>query len=117
MYMYELCKNCNVTKDTVRYYHKIDLLERPLINSKNGYGLYDDTHIERIRFIKKLQSFGFSLKEIKRAIYLEMNNELTEQERLQTLQAKLKEINKKLNKLNEYKESKAIYHLSKDKKL
>lgn len=112
--MAELCKKCSVTKDTVRYYHKKDLLKKPMVNSKNGYGIYDYSHKERIRFIKKLQSFGFSLKEIKRAIDLEESNQLTDEERLITLHKKLEDVDLKLDQLNEYKQTiiKAIRYLS-----
>lgn len=103
--MAELCRVCSVTKDTVRYYHKKGLLQEVSRNESNGYGIYSMEHSERIKFIRKLKSFGFSLKEIKSAIELEESGELSDKVRIETLQFKLKEVDEKLKELNDYKKS------------
>ena len=110
--MSDLCNRCKVTKDTVRYYHRFGLLEEA-VKQNNGYGLYTKEHEEKIRFIKKLQSFGFSLKEIKSAIILEESGHLSDKIRLDTLYLKLSEVENKIEDLKDYKKSlkEAISHL------
>ncbi len=115
MLMSELCRQCGVTKDTVRYYHRIGLLMPPLINATNRYGIYDESHRERLRYIKKLQSFGFLLREVKSAILLEENQSLSDEMRIATLEQKLGEVDTKIEELSDYKESllNAMVHLKK----
>jgi MerR family transcriptional regulator, copper efflux regulator len=51
-----------VNVETIRYYERIGLLERP--RTAAGYRLYSDEALDRLRFIRKAQAMGFSLKEI-----------------------------------------------------
>ena len=48
---------------TIRYYESVGLLP-PAQRSDAGCRCYDDTAVEELRFIKKVQSLGFSLEEI-----------------------------------------------------
>ncbi|MGA3056645.1 MAG: MerR family transcriptional regulator [Candidatus Limnocylindrales bacterium] len=53
-----------LTPRSVRYYEEVGLL-RPAARSIGDYRLYDDTDLERLRFIKGLRDdAGFSLAEI-----------------------------------------------------
>jgi len=63
----ELALKCNVSKDTVRYYAKIGLLQ-PKRNAKNGYQYFTERDIKLLDFIKRAQYLGFSLKEIQHII-------------------------------------------------
>lgn len=105
MLMSELCGICAVTKDTVRYYHRLGILMAAEKDPRNGYGTYDETHVERLRYIKKLQSFGFALKEIASAIELNESDSMTDEIRIQTLHRKLEEVTVKLADLASYRES------------
>ncbi len=60
----EVAKASDTSIDTVRYYEKIRLLERPT-RSSGGYRLYSKEAIDKLRFIKKAQSLGLVLNEIK----------------------------------------------------
>lgn len=81
----------------------MNLLDPPAKSHKNGYGEYNLDHIERIKFIKKLKSFGFSLKEIKEAIDLEIRGDLSDKLRVDTLENKLMEVDLKLEELASYR--------------
>ena len=59
----KLAKASKVKVDTLRYYERTDLLT-PIARSQAGYRMYDQKSVDRVRFIKKAQSLGFSLKEI-----------------------------------------------------
>lgn len=50
--------------DTIRYYEKIGLLEKPP-RSEGNFRLYSPETVEKLRFIKKAQAFGLTLSEIK----------------------------------------------------
>jgi MerR family transcriptional regulator, mercuric resistance operon regulatory protein len=59
----KLARYSEVTIETIRYYQQIGLLEKPEKPS-SGYRLYTSDAINRIRFIKRAQQAGFTLKEI-----------------------------------------------------
>lgn len=52
---------------TIRFYERRGLLPEP-DRSANGYRVYQDTTIERLRFIKSAQTAGLTLAEIGRVI-------------------------------------------------
>ncbi len=59
-----LAKIANVTSETVRYYTREGLLS-PTRDPNNGYKIYSDADLQRLQFIIRAKSIGFSLKEIK----------------------------------------------------
>ncbi len=60
----ELAQKCNVSKDTVRFYAKIGLLDSRR-NPGNGYQYFDEKAVKRLEFIKRAKYLGYTLKEIK----------------------------------------------------
>jgi MerR family transcriptional regulator, Zn(II)-responsive regulator of zntA len=60
----ELALKCHVSKDTVRYYAKIGLLQ-PQRNQKNGYQYFNEQDMKRLDFIRRAKYLGYTLKEIK----------------------------------------------------
>ncbi len=58
-----VAKEADVNAQTVLYYERRGLLPAPR-RAANGYRLYDDNAVRRIRFIKRAQELGFSLKQI-----------------------------------------------------
>lgn len=64
MRIQEAAAEVGLTARSVRYYEELGLL-RPAARSEGDYRLYDDTDLERLRFIKGLRDdAGFSLAEI-----------------------------------------------------
>jgi DNA-binding transcriptional MerR regulator len=59
----ELANRAKVTPDTVRHYVHIGLLN-PSRDPQNGYKLFENTDIQRLRFVRQAQTLGFSLTEI-----------------------------------------------------
>ena len=57
-------KLAKVSSRTVRYYESIGLLPKSL-RGENNYRYYDQKWLERVNRIRDLQSFGFSLDDIK----------------------------------------------------
>jgi len=58
-----VAKAAGVNLQTVRYYQRRGLIERPA-KPAHGYRHYTEETVERIRFIKRAQRLGFSLAEI-----------------------------------------------------
>ena len=59
----QLARSAGVNVETVRYYQRIGLIGEPP-KPRQGYRSYPPATADRIRFIKRAQGLGFSLKEI-----------------------------------------------------
>ena len=59
----ELAGRAGVTPDTVRHYVQRGML-CPERNPHNGYKLFSESDVTRLRFIRQAQSLGFTLAEI-----------------------------------------------------
>ena len=65
----QLAKRGGVGIDTVRYYERNGLLT-PQMRLASGYRRYGDVELARLRFIRRAQGLGFTLKEIKQLLAL-----------------------------------------------
>jgi Hg(II)-responsive transcriptional regulator len=59
----QLAREAEVNVETIRYYERMGLLPVPP-RRESGYREYSKDDLSRIRFIKRAQDLGFSLKEI-----------------------------------------------------
>ncbi len=69
----DIAKAAQVNIQTVRYYEHLGIL-KPISRMSSGYRLYDETSIERLKFIKKAQELGFTLGEIEELLKLSVSN-------------------------------------------
>jgi MerR family copper efflux transcriptional regulator len=60
----QLAKAAGVGVETVRFYERKGLLDAPA-RKDSGYRQYDAEAVERLRFIRRAQQVGFTLKEIR----------------------------------------------------
>jgi MerR family mercuric resistance operon transcriptional regulator len=60
----QLARRAQVGTETIRFYEREGLLVQPR-KPQEGYRQYGDEHVERVRFIKQCQGFGFTLQEAK----------------------------------------------------
>lgn len=65
----ELAQRTNCNLETIRYYEKIGLLPDPP-RSANGYRIYDESHVRRLRFILRARELGFAIEEIRGLLQL-----------------------------------------------
>ncbi len=66
--IHEAAAEVGLTPRSVRYYEELGLLT-PAARSEGDYRLYDETDLERLRFIKGLRDdAGFSLAEVARLL-------------------------------------------------
>lgn len=100
----KVVKELNINKETVRYYEKIGLLDKPK-RDKNGYRLYSKEDMDKIRFILIAKDFGFSLKEIDvllSKIYDEiLYGDINSIKKI--VESKIDEIDSKINELDKTK--------------
>lgn len=61
-----LARQAGVKTSTVRFYEREGLL--PEARADNGYRVYDDTDVRRLRFIRRAGELGFTLTEIAAAL-------------------------------------------------
>ena len=64
-----VAKAAAVNVETIRYYHRLGLIEQPA-KPLGGVRRYADDAVDRVRFIKRAQQLGFSLREIRRLLAL-----------------------------------------------
>lgn len=69
----KLAKAAEVGVETVRYYQRRGLLETP--TEADGMRRYNDDHVDRLRFIKRAQTVGFTLEEIADLLSLNDNSD------------------------------------------
>lgn len=63
MHSGQLMQKASISRDTLRHYIKINLLD-PAIDPSNGYKEFSDDDVDLIHFIKNAQKIGFTLAEI-----------------------------------------------------
>ncbi|MGI0481054.1 heavy metal-responsive transcriptional regulator [Geminocystis sp. CENA526] len=63
----EIAKQTRVSVGTLRYYETLKLL-KPIRRGENAYRYYELEAVKVVEFIKKAQSLGFSLEEIRQII-------------------------------------------------
>ncbi|MFC3799245.1 MerR family transcriptional regulator [Cohnella sp. GCM10012308] len=114
MKIQELAVETGLSVHTIRYYEKEGLLdERHVGRDNNNYRRYDDEAIERLKLVKRFQSVGCSLTELKQILRDLDTNTTTTQQGIDWVLSKIKEIERKkdeydlvlatLNRMLEYK--------------
>ena len=56
--------------ETIRFYEREGLIERPREHNASGYRIYPEATIRRIRTIRRAQTLGFSLREARELLAL-----------------------------------------------
>ncbi len=59
----KLANKANISVETIRYYERRGLILRP-VKPEIGYRQYENEALQRLLFIKKAKTLGFSLDEI-----------------------------------------------------
>jgi Hg(II)-responsive transcriptional regulator len=65
----QLAKKAGVGVETIRFYEREELLPEPE-RLPSGYRQYEAEAVERVRFVRRAQLLGFSLKDIKELLAL-----------------------------------------------
>jgi len=99
-----LAKLSGVRPDTIRFYERIGLLPKPQ-RLASGYRIYDDATLKQVRFIRKAQSLGFSLDEIRRIMSLRGQGKETCRCVISMAEATLSETQAKLKELEHFRDA------------
>ena len=94
----ELANRSEISPATVRYYTRIGLL-KPARHSGNGYKLYTDSDIKRLRFVRQAQSLGYTLAEIAEILHHARRGESPCQKVRDVIQKRIKETKQKVREL------------------
>jgi len=89
----QLAKRGGVGIDTVRYYERNGLLS-PRTRLASGYRRYSELELARLRFIRRAQALGFTLKAIKELLALSAQRDVGRVKR--SAQAKLKDVKSRI---------------------
>jgi MerR family copper efflux transcriptional regulator len=91
-----LAKRAGVGIDTIRYYERSGLLD-PKERLASGYRRYSELEVSRLRFIRRAQALGFTLKEVRELLALSAQRDVGRVKR--TAQAKLADVEKRIAEL------------------
>jgi DNA-binding transcriptional MerR regulator len=96
----ELAKRSDLSVDAIRFYERRKLLPTP-IRTAGRFRLYTDNDVERLRFIRQMQTLGFSLSEINRLAQLRADKNHACESVREFLKAKLAEVAVKIEELHQ----------------
>jgi MerR family copper efflux transcriptional regulator len=88
-----LARQAGVRIDTVRYYERSGLLA-PRSRLASGYRRYGSEELSRLRFIRRAQALGFTLKEVRELLALSRRRDVARVKR--TAQQKLAHIEQRI---------------------
>jgi MerR family copper efflux transcriptional regulator len=89
----QLAARAGVSVDTVRYYERSGLLS-PQVRLASGYRRYSELQVARLRFIRRAQELGFSLKDIRELLGLSKQRDVARVKR--AAEKKLAEVEERL---------------------
>jgi Cu(I)-responsive transcriptional regulator len=96
-----LAKRAGVGIDTVRYYERAGLLT-PQTRLSSGYRRYSELELARLRFIRRAQALGFTLKEVRELLSLSAQRDVAKVKR--SAQAKLADVERRIAELEKVRE-------------
>ena len=99
-----LAKEAGVSLEAIRFYEQRGLVPHPP-RTKSGYRVYAPETARRLRFIKRAQELGFSLKEIKELLALRASPAGKGAEVRGRTGAKIREIESKIRTLETMKQT------------
>lgn len=98
----EISKRAGVTIDAIRYYEKRKLIHN-VSRTSGGFRLFKLHTVERIKFIKQAQEFGFSLEEIKGLLGSGSDDECQKVRNL--LEQKISEVDEQIQKMKIFRKT------------
>lgn len=91
----ELARQGGVNLESIRFYERERLLPAPP-RTASGYRMFTSDDVRRVRFIKRAQELGFSLREIKELLALRLEPDTSCADVRRRAEAKLSDIDQKI---------------------
>lgn len=102
MKIHELAQKTGLTPPTIRFYEKEGLLdERHVERKDNNYREYTEEAVEHLRKIKRVQTAGFTLGEIKAIMKEEEGDKLELSRAIEFLRKKMREMDRRKKELEQ----------------
>jgi MerR family transcriptional regulator, copper efflux regulator len=98
----EVSRLSGIGVEALRFYERNGLIGRPG-RTRSGYRLYDDQVLERLDFIKRAQTLGFSLEEISQIIAEREAGRSPCAEVRETVQARLQELEERMKQMKQFR--------------
>lgn len=94
----EVARQGGVNLESIRFYERERLLPKPP-RTASGYRMFTPDDVRRVRFIKRAQELGFSLREIKELLALRFEPDTSCGDVLKRAETKLSDIDQKISDL------------------
>ncbi|HQU82445.1 MAG TPA: heavy metal-responsive transcriptional regulator [Pyrinomonadaceae bacterium] len=98
----EVSQASGIGIEALRFYERSGLLGKPM-RSNSGYRMYDEGILERLAFIKKAQTLGFSLEEIKKIIHDAQSGASPCDDVREIVRRRLKEVEERIKEMQRYR--------------
>lgn len=99
-----LAKEAGINLETVRYYERQGLVPKPP-RTPAGYRMFPADSARRLRFIRRAQELGFTLREIRELLSLRVSPRTTSAEIRERAEAKIADIQSKIRSLEAMKKT------------
>ncbi len=105
----EVSRITGLTKDTIRWYDKIGLIDQGRSSRTAGnYRNFDQETLKQLKLIKQIKALGFTIREIKEILNTRKNNGLDCDSLEKSIQKKVELMEEEINSLKE-KRSRLLY--------
>ena len=99
-----LAKQAGINLETVRYYERQRLVPKPP-RTPSGYRVYPPDAVRRLRFIRRAQELGFSLREVRELLSLRASRSATSAAVRTRAEAKIADVEAKIRTLEAMRQS------------
>lgn len=100
----KLAKEAGVGVETIRFYERKGIIKKPQ-KKDSGFRHYSQEEPARIRFVKRAQELGFTLKEIKELLDIQLKRKITGSQVKEKAEVKISEIRQKISDLKQMESS------------
>lgn len=100
----EVAEKAGVNPEPLRYYEREELIPVPP-RSDGSFRFYDDSYVDRLRFIQRAQDLGFALAEVKSLLRLRTGEEATCRDVKEKALAKIEDVDEKIRDLERIREA------------
>ena len=98
----QVARRTGVGIETLRFYERSGLLDAP-VRTESGYRLYGNEAIETLEFIKRAQTLGFTLAEIKRIMIESRAGQSPCDEVREIVRARLADLDEQMKQMRRYR--------------
>jgi MerR family mercuric resistance operon transcriptional regulator len=100
----KLAKEGGVNVETIRYYERHGLLPKAP-RTASGYRTFSGEYVTRLRFIRRAQELGFTLKEVRELLNLRVKSNSSCADVRRKAEAKLADVDEKIRHLQVIREA------------